>query len=319
MLTFFGLRLVVGLSVCAERTAILNAVTRGHMEFEGLVLANDVDDQYPMPTGNSRQFMCEFGDFPVYLLKPDLTYQQFTTFELYPHAQARLEPQTNFVNHGPTLGLPSNVLDWSVMEVSHWVEKVAELPEHKISFSTGGVDGAMLLQLQEDDLQVMIGVSHSLHRRRLMKAISKLRDKQERQERGEDTSEATHASAAHGTDQRLRAQAEADRFQLMAKLKVAFDQADRDSDGQLDGEEEVVLVLQLLGHNMELQNGQEKHPALFAWLEKNALNTVSFPDFALAYSDFISPTSFSSQVSTHFYMLSEAQLGNLKPATNLLP
>ena len=135
-------------------------MTRGHTEFEGLVLTNDVEDQYPMPTGNSRQFMCEFGDFPVYLLRPDLTYQQFTTFELYPHAQTRLET-SHSGNRGIAIGLPSNVLDWNVMEVSHWVEKVVELPEHKISFSTGGVDGAMLLQLQEEDLQVMIGVSHS--------------------------------------------------------------------------------------------------------------------------------------------------------------
>ena len=255
-----------------------------------------------MPTGNSRQFMCEFGDFPVYLLKPDLTYQQFTTFELFPHAQARMEnPRTNS-SRASVVGLPLNVLDWSAMEVSHWVEKVAELPEHKLSFSTGGIDGAMLLQLQEEDLQVIVGISHSLHRRRLMKAISKLCDQQERQERGEDLNSALQVpGVVHDVDQqRLQSQADTDRFQLMAKLKVAFDQADRDSDGYLDGEEDLVLVLELLGHNLELHSGHDKYPALFGWIEKNALNTVSFPEFAIAYNDFCAPLSFPADLQVHF-------------------
>ena len=60
-----------GLSVSAERTVILNAVSHGHRQFDAILLASDHPLGCPLPPGEGRQFLSEWGDFPVYLLKHD--------------------------------------------------------------------------------------------------------------------------------------------------------------------------------------------------------------------------------------------------------
>jgi len=54
-----------GLTICAERTAIVKAVSEGEKEFDAIVVVTDTDKLTP-PCGACRQFIWEFcGDIPV--------------------------------------------------------------------------------------------------------------------------------------------------------------------------------------------------------------------------------------------------------------
>ena len=78
-----------GLSICAERTALLKAVSEGEKKFTALAVSCDTDTfDYAFPCGACRQVMAEFlddetdiivsintGEFKVYKMK-----------ELLPHA-----------------------------------------------------------------------------------------------------------------------------------------------------------------------------------------------------------------------------------------
>jgi cytidine deaminase len=62
-----------GLTMCAERSAILAAVSAGHRHFKALAVAC-LDADYPVsPCGACRQVIGEFcsGDFPVYFAGRD--------------------------------------------------------------------------------------------------------------------------------------------------------------------------------------------------------------------------------------------------------
>ncbi|MBI3600155.1 MAG: cytidine deaminase [Nitrospinae bacterium] len=50
-----------GLSICAERTAIFNAVSAGYKEFTKIVVVTDIDPP-ASPCGACRQVIFEFGD-----------------------------------------------------------------------------------------------------------------------------------------------------------------------------------------------------------------------------------------------------------------
>ena len=49
-----------GLTICAERTAVVKAVSAGHTRFRRLVIATEADRAAP-PCGTCRQFVAEFG------------------------------------------------------------------------------------------------------------------------------------------------------------------------------------------------------------------------------------------------------------------
>ena len=54
-----------GLTICAERTAIVKAISEGEKEFDAIVVVTDTDKLTP-PCGACRQFIWEFcGDIPV--------------------------------------------------------------------------------------------------------------------------------------------------------------------------------------------------------------------------------------------------------------
>ncbi|XP_029833950.2 cytidine deaminase isoform X1 [Ixodes scapularis] len=55
-----------GLTICAERTAIVKAVSEGRRYFKAMAVASNMKD-FTMPCGNCRQFILEFGpDIVVY-------------------------------------------------------------------------------------------------------------------------------------------------------------------------------------------------------------------------------------------------------------
>nr|QFG74087.1 MAG: cytidine and deoxycytidylate deaminase zinc-binding region protein [Megaviridae environmental sample] len=57
-----------GLTICAERVAICNAVSDGHRAFEEIVL---VTPNGETPCGACRQVMCEFPDCPLKIYNKD--------------------------------------------------------------------------------------------------------------------------------------------------------------------------------------------------------------------------------------------------------
>lgn len=62
----------VDLSVGAERTTVLKAVSEGETRFRSMAMASDTDLSFPSPDGPGRQFLAEFGEFPVYLVNRDM-------------------------------------------------------------------------------------------------------------------------------------------------------------------------------------------------------------------------------------------------------
>ncbi|XP_071109249.1 cytidine deaminase-like [Haliotis cracherodii] len=74
-----------GLVICAERTAIVKAVSEGHRKFKAMALASDLKEIAIVPCGACRQFLVEFGvDWDVIMTKPDMTYEVMKTKELLP-------------------------------------------------------------------------------------------------------------------------------------------------------------------------------------------------------------------------------------------
>ena len=80
-----------GPSICAERTAIVKAVSEGRKDFAAIAIAGGKRDgelQYCAPCGVCRQVMREFckPSFKIYLAKSADDYQEFTLGELLPES-----------------------------------------------------------------------------------------------------------------------------------------------------------------------------------------------------------------------------------------
>lgn len=74
-----------GLTICAERSAAVAAVSAGERRFEAIAVA--VSKGQATPCGACRQFLREFGrDFPVYLISEGGSVSCFTLNELLPES-----------------------------------------------------------------------------------------------------------------------------------------------------------------------------------------------------------------------------------------
>lgn len=51
---------------------MLKAISEGETRFTALAMASDTDQAFPSPDGPGRQFLAEFGEFPVYLVNRDM-------------------------------------------------------------------------------------------------------------------------------------------------------------------------------------------------------------------------------------------------------
>ncbi|MDD3680306.1 MULTISPECIES: cytidine deaminase [unclassified Mesotoga] len=71
-----------GLSICAERAAIVSAVSRGYRRFRSIAVVSDQKEP-TSPCGACRQFMVEFGDFEVILVGSERILRT-STYELLP-------------------------------------------------------------------------------------------------------------------------------------------------------------------------------------------------------------------------------------------
>jgi len=80
-----------GPSICAERTAIVKAVSEGYKDFAAIAIAGGKRDgelQYCSPCGVCRQVMREFckPSFRIYLVKSADDYKEFTLGDLLPES-----------------------------------------------------------------------------------------------------------------------------------------------------------------------------------------------------------------------------------------
>ena len=76
-----------GLAICAERTAMVKAVSEGHRDIVRLgIYCADTED-FGMPCGQCRQFMAEFNlDMEVIIGRPDGETQTYLVRDLLPQA-----------------------------------------------------------------------------------------------------------------------------------------------------------------------------------------------------------------------------------------
>lgn len=71
---------------CAERCAVVKAVSEGYKEFTAVAVSTDSED-FCSPCGNCRQILCEFGLKQwVIMAKADKSYSLSTLEELLPKA-----------------------------------------------------------------------------------------------------------------------------------------------------------------------------------------------------------------------------------------
>lgn len=80
-----------GISLCAERTALVKAVSEGEKEFEAIYVVGGNNDEltYTTPCGACRQFLSDFGNFKVVMgYKEDNEWKQktFTVKDLLPES-----------------------------------------------------------------------------------------------------------------------------------------------------------------------------------------------------------------------------------------
>ncbi|OTF83747.1 cytidine deaminase-like protein, partial [Euroglyphus maynei] len=76
-------------SICAERTAIVKAVSSGHRKFKAIAITSNLPpNDLCAPCGNCRQFLVEFGKDLIVILATNNNddYKQFTLDELLPYS-----------------------------------------------------------------------------------------------------------------------------------------------------------------------------------------------------------------------------------------
>ena len=74
-----------GLTICAERVALVSALAAGFREFDAVAVVTDVDAP-STPCGPCRQLLWEYcGDIPVTLSNLEGATREFRLAELLPH------------------------------------------------------------------------------------------------------------------------------------------------------------------------------------------------------------------------------------------
>ena len=75
-----------GSTICAERTALVKAISEGHRDFDAIAIAGSSND-FCWPCGSCRQMLFEFAPtLRVLAVQQDGTFQAATLTDLLPHA-----------------------------------------------------------------------------------------------------------------------------------------------------------------------------------------------------------------------------------------
>ncbi|KAK7093343.1 hypothetical protein V1264_007116 [Littorina saxatilis] len=94
-------------SLCAERTAIVKAVSEGHREFKAIAISSNLSDSFISPCGGCRQVMAEFSlDMTVYMTKADGSFLTRTVDELLPFAFTPVRMKENRLDDASTCPNP---------------------------------------------------------------------------------------------------------------------------------------------------------------------------------------------------------------------
>ncbi len=76
-----------GATICGERTAMVKAISEGHTDFVKIAIVCPDSEDYGMPCGICRQFMCEYNyDLELVIGKPNGEYKTWTLRQLLPEA-----------------------------------------------------------------------------------------------------------------------------------------------------------------------------------------------------------------------------------------
>ncbi|GMF18229.1 unnamed protein product [Phytophthora lilii] len=230
------------LALCAERAAVLKMLTSDANSPNPVVVAmaicSEQQDMLPFPCGGCRELLADCGDFPVYLVNALGETEETRSSKLYPRArhseltQILGKPQSVQCKQitkkkeapaQPANQTPLEVKDWTTEHVLQWLEKDAELPQYREVFERNNVDGCTLVLLEGSDLQLLLGITHPLHRSKLLTHVDRLRDR-ELLARGLDYTQLEDYLAV----------LDIDRVSAVAHLKTTFDRLDADHDGFLD-------------------------------------------------------------------------------------
>merc|ERR1711871_1838725 len=62
---------------------------------------------------------------------------------------------------------------WSVEDVGEWLSSLA-LAQYREAFADAAVDGAFLMDLNDEDLRNTLGIDHNLHRKKILNSVRRL-------------------------------------------------------------------------------------------------------------------------------------------------
>ncbi len=71
-------------TICAERVAASKAVSEGYRNIEAIAIAGSSEETFPC--GVCRQFLWEFGDMDIVIVKSADDYEVYKLSELLPHS-----------------------------------------------------------------------------------------------------------------------------------------------------------------------------------------------------------------------------------------
>ena len=146
----------------------------------------------------------------------------------------------------------------------------------------------MLMNLADEDLELTCKVPHPLHRRKIIMAIDRIKD---------DELDMRWGGGPNDLDEFI-ATLDGDRIRLIARLKVVFDRADSDHDGQISVFE-LRVAFEELGRNIATER-----VASFLVDRESENSIFSFPDFAAAYTELFSAEDpevrINTEAQTHF-------------------
>ena len=75
-----------GSTICAERTALVKAISEGHTDDFAVIAISGQGDDYCWPCGSCRQMLYEFApDLTVLAVRRDGTFQSATISQLLPY------------------------------------------------------------------------------------------------------------------------------------------------------------------------------------------------------------------------------------------
>lgn len=76
--------------------------------------------------------------------------------------------------------MPDSVQLWTVSDVCRWMDSLL-LSEYNLAFKEARIDGPFLMELREEDMVEVLGITHKLHVRKILVSREKLRPLSERE------------------------------------------------------------------------------------------------------------------------------------------